>query len=257
VIGAVFAREHAPVNIRLSQFEGPLDLLLHLIDEARVDIRDIFVSQITEQYLSMMDQAAELDMDAASAFLSMAAALLEIKSRTLLPRPPDPEPDEDEARRELIVQLERHRALKLQAESLRAREDETGGAFFKLPEECPPADQDVIWTNLTVDALTEAWLKLLRRVSEREATAERLDAPRRVLPRDTVTVEAFMERIERRLRLGSCAFEQLFGARPSRSLLVTGFLALLELMRQGRAAASQTAAFGAIMIKSTGMYNIA
>jgi segregation and condensation protein A len=245
----IFSRGRVPLNIRLNQFEGPLDLLLRLIDEARIDIRDIFVSQITEQYLSMMDQTGGLDMDAASAFLAMAATLLEIKSRALLPRPPAPEPDEDDAQLELIAQLERHRELKLRAESLRAREDETEGAFFKLPDECPPSDQDVIWTNLTVGALADAWLRLLHRASEREDAAERLDAPRRVLPRDAVTVEAFMERIERRLRLGACEFGQLFGVKPSRTLLVTGFLALLELMRQGRVVVRQAAAFDAIMIE--------
>ncbi|MDR2657954.1 MAG: segregation/condensation protein A [Oscillospiraceae bacterium] len=241
--------KYVPVNVHLSQFDGPLDLLLHLIDEARIDIRDIFVSQITEQYLAVIELADDLDMDAASAFLAMAATLLEIKSRALLPRPPQPEPDEDEARQALIRQLETYRALKLQADSLRIREDETGGAFFKLPEECPGSDQDVVWTNLTINALTDAWLRLLRRASEREDTAERMDAPRRVLPRDAVTIEAFMERIERRLRLGACAFENLFGVKPSRTLLVTGFLALLELMRQGRVTARQAGAFGAIIIE--------
>ena len=75
--------------VTLSQFEGPLDLLLHLITRAKVDIKDIFVSEITEQYLASLDGIDELDMDVASEFLTMAATLLEIKSRALLPRPPD------------------------------------------------------------------------------------------------------------------------------------------------------------------------
>ena len=77
--------------VSLRQFEGSLDLLLHLITRAKVDIRDIFVSEITEQYLESMRGVDELDMDAASEFLAMAAMLLEIKSRALLPRPPAPE----------------------------------------------------------------------------------------------------------------------------------------------------------------------
>lgn len=76
--------------VSLKQFEGPLDLLLHLITRAKVDIKDIFVSEITEQYLASMGSVDELDMDTASEFLTMAATLLEIKSRALLPRPPEP-----------------------------------------------------------------------------------------------------------------------------------------------------------------------
>ena len=77
--------------VTLSQFEGPLDLLLHLISKAKVDIKDIFVSEITEQYLASLEGIEELDMDVASEFLTMAATLLEIKSRALLPRPPKEE----------------------------------------------------------------------------------------------------------------------------------------------------------------------
>jgi len=79
--------------VSLKQFEGPLDLLLHLITRAKVDIKDIFVSEITEQYLASMGSVDELDMDTASEFLTMAATLLEIKSRALLPRPPEPAED--------------------------------------------------------------------------------------------------------------------------------------------------------------------
>ena len=79
--------------VSLKQFEGPLDLLLHLITRAKVDIKDIFVSEITEQYLASMGSVGELDMDTASEFLTMAATLLEIKSRALLPRPPEPAED--------------------------------------------------------------------------------------------------------------------------------------------------------------------
>ena len=82
--------------IQLKQFEGPLDLLLHLISRAQIDICDIFISEITEQYLEAMGDIASLDMDTASEFLAMAATLLEIKSRALLPRPPEPEEEGEE-----------------------------------------------------------------------------------------------------------------------------------------------------------------
>ena len=96
-----------PYIVSLKQFDGPLDLLLTLISNAKIDIQDIFVSQITEQYLETMSLVDELDMDSASEFLQMAATLLEIKSRAMLPKPPKPEdPDELSPEEALIKQLE-------------------------------------------------------------------------------------------------------------------------------------------------------
>lgn len=82
-------------TFQLKDFDGPLDLLLTLVGKAQIDIRDIFVSEITDQYLEIVSQASDLDMDEASDFLVMAATLLEIKSRAMLPRPPEPEGEED------------------------------------------------------------------------------------------------------------------------------------------------------------------
>ena len=89
--------------IQLKQFEGPLDLLLHLISRAQIDICDIFISEITEQYLAAMGDVASLDMDTASEFLAMAATLLEIKSRALLPRPPEPEEEGEETPEQALI----------------------------------------------------------------------------------------------------------------------------------------------------------
>ena len=100
-------------EVQLKQFEGPLDLLLHLIARAKVDICDIFVSEITEQYLASMADIDSLDMDTASEFLTMAATLLEIKSRALLPRLPDPEEEGEETPEQaLIRRLHEYRAIK-------------------------------------------------------------------------------------------------------------------------------------------------
>ena len=96
-------------RVSLSQFEGPLDLLLHLIEKAEVNIEDIFVSEITAQYLAMMDDLSELDMDRASSFLTVAAQLLLIKSRSLLPRPPVESEDEEDPETQLIRQLREYK----------------------------------------------------------------------------------------------------------------------------------------------------
>ena len=93
--------------VSLKQFEGPLDLLLDMISHAKINIREIFVSEITEQYLEAMKQIGDLDMDSASEFLQMAATLVEIKSRALLPKPPEPEDHEPELTPEQRAAAER------------------------------------------------------------------------------------------------------------------------------------------------------
>ena len=99
--------------VSLKQFDGPLDLLLSLVQHAKIDIQDIFVSQITEQYLESMAGVDELDMDSASEFLAMAATLMEIKSRALLPAPSEPEEEGEESREQaLIHQLTEYKAFK-------------------------------------------------------------------------------------------------------------------------------------------------
>ena len=122
-----------PYTVQLKQFEGPLDLLLHLIEEAELDVKDIFVSEITAQYLSYMDQLEELDMDTASEFLSMAATLLYIKSRQLLPRPPKEDEAEEDPETLLIRQLREYKAFKEASEQLRALFDAARELHTRLP----------------------------------------------------------------------------------------------------------------------------
>ena len=105
--------------VSLKQFDGPLDLLLTLISAAKIDIQDIFVSEITEQYLETMRLVDDLDMDVASEFLQMAATLLEIKSRAMLPKPPKPEdPNELSPEEALIKQLTEYKQFKEASEKM-------------------------------------------------------------------------------------------------------------------------------------------
>ena len=123
-----------PYIVSLKQFDGPLDLLLTLITSAKLDIQDIFVSEITEQYLESMKLVDELDMDSASEFLQMAATLLEIKSRAMLPKPPKPEeegalsPEE-----ELIRQLTEYKQFKEISARMHQLEEEARALLTKLP----------------------------------------------------------------------------------------------------------------------------
>ena len=122
-------------EVHLKEFDGPLDLLLHLIEQAKVDIKDIFISEITNQYLSLMEELDELDMDTASEFLTMAATLVYIKSRSLLPKPPKEAEEEEDPEEALVRQLKE--AGRRKAE--RAERGHEGCVFAAAGGICPAA----------------------------------------------------------------------------------------------------------------------
>ena len=158
-----------PYIVSLKQFDGPLDLLLTLISSAKLDIQDIFVSEITEQYLESMKLVDELDMDSASEFLQMAATLLEIKSRAMLPKPPKPEeegalsPEE-----ELIRQLTEYKQFKEISARMHQLEEEARALLTKLPEEYPLPPPNIEITGLTLEKLAKAFRKVLARAEAAE-----------------------------------------------------------------------------------------
>ena len=235
-----------PYIVSLKQFDGPLDLLLTLISNAKIDIHDIFVSEITEQYLETMKLVDELDMDSASEFLQMAATLLEIKSRAMLPKPPKPE-DEDELSPEeaLIRQLEEYRQFKEVSARMHQLEEEARALLTKLPEEYPLPPPNIEITGLTLDKLIKAYRRVLERAEAAEA-ADRMAS--REIPRDAHTVAGCMARISRRLRRGSCRFSELFDADYTREEVVTMFMALLELIKLNRLHVAQEAAYDEITL---------
>jgi len=232
--------------VSLKQFDGPLDLLLTLISSAKVDIKDIFVSEITDQYLKSMELVEELDMDTASEFLQMAATLIEIKSRALLPKPPKTEEGEESPEEMLIRQLEEYKAFKEVSARMKTLEDEAKLLYTKLPEEFPLPPQQFEWKGLTMDKLSAAFARVLARL-EAQADAEKF--ARREIRRDTFTVSGCMMRIQRRLRRGHVRFAELFDDAPGKSEMITVFLALLELIRLSRAIAVQEDTYGDIEIQ--------
>lgn len=236
-----------PYIVSLKPFDGPLDLLLSLITHAKIPIEEIFVSQITEQYLLAMPLTEELDMDSASEFLQMAATLLEIKSRSLLPVPP-PEPGEGEETPEqaLIRQLNEYKAFKELSAQMRKLEEEAKALISKLPEEYPLPPPTFELTGLNLDALARAFARVMRRLEER---SERPEPEAREIRRDAYTVQSCMARIQSRLRKGDVRFYTLFEGVPDKGEVISVFLALLELLRLGRARAEQRGAYGDILIK--------
>lgn len=233
--------------VSLKEFDGPLDLLLTLISNAKIDIKDIFVSQITEQYLETMSLVDELDMDSASEFLQMAATLLEIKSRSMLPKPPKPEdPDELSPEEALIRQLEEYRQFKEVSARMHQLEEEARALLTKLPEEFPLPPPNIEITGLTLDKLIRAYRRVLER-AERADAADRMAS--REIRRDAFTVSECMARISRMVRRGNgCRFSELFDEDYTRQEVVTMFLALLELIKLNRLHVRQESAYEDILL---------
>ena len=237
-----------PYIVSLKQFDGPLDLLLTLISSAKLDIQDIFVSEITEQYLESMKLVDELDMDSASEFLQMAATLLEIKSRAMLPKPPKPEeegalsPEE-----ELIRQLTEYKQFKEISARMHQLEEEARSLLTKLPEEYPLPPPNIEITGLTLEKLAKAFRRLLERA---EANERSENMASREIRRDSFTVAGCMALISRRLRGGSFRFVELFEEDYTKEEVVTMFLAVLELTRLSRLKVEQSGAYGEIFLSA-------
>ena len=234
-----------PLTLHLGQFEGPLDMLLFLIGKAKIDIKDIFVSEVTDQYIQSVQNAPDLDMDDASAFINMAATLLEIKSRSLLPKPKLEEGEED-PEQALIRQLEEYQRFKEIAQNMQGFEKAAALMFEKLPEEYPLPPPTLELKNLTMEGLLAAFARVMARVPEEEEEA--VHAARRIV-RDEYTVPRCTAHILKRLKKGPVRFEELFSPTPSRDEVVTLFLALLELLRLGRAAVAQDGVFGDMVLE--------
>ncbi len=237
-----------PYIVSLKQFDGPLDLLLALISNAKVDIQDIFVSEITEQYLEAMRLTDELDMDSASEFLQMAATLLEIKSRALLPKPPKPESEDELSPEEaLIKQLTEYKQFKEASERMHRLEEEARALITKMPEEYPLPPPNIEITGLTLEKLVKAFQRVLARAEANER-AESL--ANREIKRDQFTVSGCMSRIAKKLRNGRFGFSELFDAQMSRSEVITMFMALLEMAKLNRVHIEQENAYDEIYLSA-------
>jgi len=231
----------------LDNFEGPLDLLLHLIKQEEIEIKDIFVSQVTEQFLSYMKGLPYLDIEKASEYLNIAATIIDIKARSLVPPPDDGFDDyydeEDDPEQELIRTLEEYKMLKEEAEKLKERE--TVGYFFKKPDKDLTGVQ-VQYKDLTLDGLMKAFTKMLMRLEGQKRAAP----PPREIPKDIYTVRDKIKHIRETVALrDSMQFEELFENDSATAEIVTTFQALLELLKHQFIVVEQEELFASITIK--------
>ena len=233
--------------VKLNSFEGPLDLLLHLIRVAEVNIEDIFVSQITEQYLAIIHEAEAFDMEIAGEFITMAATLIEIKSRSLLPKEKDDETEDEEGlspEEQIIRQLQLYEMIKEVSGDMKSLESEGAGRRFKLPEELIPPAPELDLSGVTVDALFDAFENVLLRETDTVT-----DQGERVIRRETFTVPnrmAYMRRVIRRKK--NVMFSELFDDAVTKEELVVTFLAMLELIRDGKIGVQQKGMFREILL---------
>ena len=235
-------------SIHIEQFDGPLDLLLHLINDAKIDIEDVFVSEITSQYLSYMSELDRLDMDAASEFISIAATLLYMKSKQMLPRTePETEEEEDPGER-LIRQLHDYRLFKEASARLYDRLSEADESFTKLPEDVLLPPPEFRLTNATIEGLREAFLEILKRNAQRPDTDR---DPVRAIRADAFTVRNQIGKVRSALRARrSLSFDSLFEEHAGRMEIIVTFMALLEMLAHGELSVRQERPFAPITIQA-------
>ncbi len=238
------------LTFQLKDFDGPLDLLIFLINKEKIDIKDVFVSQITDQYIALVRSAPDLDMDEATDFLVMAATLLEIKSRAMLPRPPKVEEGEEDPEAALIRQLEEYKRFRETADAMKQFERAAGNLFTKLPEEYPLPPQETELVGLTLQGLTDAFLRIWARKPDVEDEKPEVNhyAPRDIR-RDEHNVQDCMLTLLKGLRRkGRMSFEEAFSDAPTKEEVVTYFLALLELLKLGEMHIEQEVIYGGILL---------
>ena len=231
-------------KVKLEVYEGPLDLLLYLIKKDEVDIYDISIERITQQYLEFMDAFKVLDLDVAGEFVVMAANLIYIKSRALLPahvQPPEEEAEEEDPRWDLIRQLVEYKKFKDAAAQLSQREVAQSNLFSRLPE--PEAAVERPLGEVSVFDLIAAFNKILKRI---EGKTEDL----REIFEENYSVSDKIDLIMKMTASGvALKFTELFANAASRTEVVVTFLALLELVRLKQLSLVQSEAFGEIELK--------
>jgi segregation and condensation protein A len=235
------ARASDKVRIHITDFEGPLDLLLHLIRENKLDIKTVKLAEVTGQYLAFMSGLDSLDLDLASEFIEVGATLIEIKGKQILPSGDEEKLDAEEMERRLLQQIEEYKLLKEASEKLKVIENVD--RFYKEPAKLK-TEYKFVLDNLNMDALVAAFQKMMFRV---ERNAPMIIETQIKLDRFTVADKIKSVRV----MLGFCDsvnFFDLFPADYTKGEIINTFLALLELLKRQEVRAVQESRFADICI---------
>ena len=241
------------ISVKLEVFEGPLDLLLHLIDKNKIDVYDIPIAEITEQYLDYIRKMPTEDMNVMSEFLVMAATLLDIKCKMLLPREVNEEGEEEDPRAELVERLLEYKMYKYMAYELKDRQTDAEQVLYRvknLPKEVasyrPPLNYEELLGDLTLNKLQDIFQSMLKRQEDK------IDPVRSnfgKIEKDEIDMDAKMVYIEDYVRSHrTFSFRSLLEKQHSKVEIIVTFMVILEMMKLGRIGILQDNLFDDIQI---------
>lgn len=243
------------LSVKLEVFEGPLDLLLHLIDKNKVDIYDIPIVEITNQYMDYIHAMEKEDLNVMSEFLLMASTLLDIKCRMLLPKEVNEEGEEEDPRQELVEQLLQYKMYKYMSYELRDRQVEGERLMFKeptIPKEVKtyeePVDLDTLLDGITLAKLNAVFQDILKRQEEK---IDPIRSKFGKIEKEEVSLSEKIREVEDYAMLHrTFCFRDLLGRQSSKIQVIVTFLAILEMMKTGAIRIAQEHTFSEIMITS-------
>ena len=237
------------IPVKLEVFEGPLDLLLHLIDKNKVDIYDIPIVEITEQYLDYIRQMETEDMNVVSEFLVMADTLIDIKCKMLLPKEVNEEGEEEDPRAELVEKLLEYKMCKYMSYELRDRMIDAERSFYKpptLPKEVADYRQPVDYEDMTLQKLHEIFKQVMKRQEDKidpvRSTFGNIEKDEIDMDLKTTYVEAYVRSHK------TFSFRRLLEKQSSKMEVIVTFLVILEMIKTGRIGIEQEDIFADIII---------
>lgn len=241
------------IPLKLQVFEGPMDLLMHLIEKNKIDIYDIPIVTVTDQYLEYVREMEHSDMNVTSEFLVMAATLLDIKSRMLLPREENEEGEEEDPRDELVRRLLEYKMFKFMSEELKEKSRHAGYSYFReqdLPEEVrsyvPPLNYEELIGDKTAQSLRTVFAEVLKRKKSR---VDPVRSGFGKIQREEISIAD--KSLYIRAYLGShphADFREMLELEASKEEIIVTFLVILELMKYQKIRITQEEAFGRITI---------
>lgn len=243
------------MNVKLEVFEGPLDLLLHLLDKNKVNIYDIPIVEITKQYMEYIEEMKRRDLNILSEFLVMAATLIDIKSRMLLPSTGEEDEEEEDPRNELVQQLLEYKMYKCMAYELKDLQMDACRYMFKeptIPAEVLAYEEPVNMEELVADITLAQLNEIFKNIMKKQV--DKIDPIRSKygkIEKEEVSLEEKMSYLEDYARVNKhFSFRNLLEAQSSKVEIIVTFLAILELMKVGKINISQEKIFDDIKIES-------
>jgi segregation and condensation protein A len=246
---SILGHQTSGYTVQTAMYEGPLDLLLDLIERAELDITSLSLAAVTEQYLDYLHHLEETQADEISAFLVIAAKLVQIKSEALLPRPPEHEPSEEDVGAALVEQLKLYKRFKEIGKLLHEREAQNLRSYLRLAPP-PKIEGKLDLSDITIEDLIAAANEVYAKEAEKQSLGTVISAPK-------VTIREKIDLISKKLGAAEHAhFKELLGEKPTRIEVVVTFLALLELVKRYRVAAKQEGLFTDIEIERSESWNV-